>query len=411
METLADLIARQLSARGETLTAFADRIGSSRQTIRGWQSSLPAPAMLRRVAEALDLPYPVVLTAALRSAEYIEGLADILAGHTVHAVARCDGSPYDCGDFAPEAIFTDPARADEFTEISNAVTDDAEFELAPLVIDAAEPPPAVRVYTMEWSNRTDRIAETSVLVGDIPTRLENRVVSEIDGIELADIGKIYHLRADSLDPDAGRAALQTVIEQLRSEGRLLSPEIDTRDGRFSGMTEWAYEQSLLAGIGPFGTSLSAAEGWNSASDVFAAAGLPLPTSPLAAPLSELVQNPSYTWGGGQPLAPPTAPYAEGRDGADPLGGGGGLTAGVPIRRIPVALSEIQPGDIGFVAGRTVMAVGPGEIIGLSGQRQPISDIVQSDFAGFFRMTPDETPPRSTNPGSRRRRVVIETPKP
>ncbi|UCN12624.1 MULTISPECIES: hypothetical protein [Mycobacterium avium complex (MAC)] len=409
METLADLITRQLHARGETVTAFADRIGSNRQTIRGWQTSLPAPAMLNRVATALDLPYPTVLTAALRSAEYIEDLADILAGQTVHAVARCNGSPYDRGDFAPEAIFTDPDRASEFTEIANAVTDDADFELAPLVIDAAEPPPAVRIYTMEWSNRTDRIAETSVLVGDIPTRLENRVVGEINGIELADTGEIYRLRVDSLDPESGRAALQTVVEQLRSEGRLLSPEIDTRDGRFSGMTESAYEQSLLAGIPAFDTSLLA-EGWNSAADALAAAGLPLQTSPLADRLAEHVRTTPYIWGGGQPPVPPQASYPERRDAAY-LGSGGDLTAGTPIRRTPIALSEIQPGDIGFVAGRTVMVVGPGEIIGLSGQRQPISDIVQSDFAGFFRMTPDDIPPRSTNPGSRRRRVVIEPPQP
>ncbi|MBU8840229.1 XRE family transcriptional regulator [Mycolicibacterium goodii] len=409
METLADLITRQLHARGETVTAFADRIGSNRQTIRGWQTSLPAPAMLNRVATALDLPYPTVLTAALRSAEYIEDLADILAGQTVHAVARCNGSPYDRGDFAPEAIFTDPDRASEFTEIANAVTDDADFELAPLVIDAAEPPPAVRIYTMEWSNRTDRIAETSVLVGDIPTRLENRVVGEINGIELADTGEIYRLRVDSLDPESGRAALQTVVEQLRSEGRLLSPEIDTRDGRFSGMTEWAYEQSLLAGIPAFDTSLLA-EGWNSAADALAAAGLPLQTSPLADRLAEHVRTTPYIWGGGQPPVPPQASRPERRDAAY-LGSGGDLTAGTPIRRTPIALSEIQPGDIGFVAGRTVMVVGPGEIIGLSGQRQPISDIVQSDFAGFFRMTPDDIPPRSTNPGSRRRRVVIEPPQP
>lgn len=382
METLATLIARKLNARGETLTAFADRIGSSRQTIRGWQTSLPAPAMLNRVAEALDVPYPVVLTAALRSAEYIEGLADILAGQTVHVVARCDGSSYDRGDFAPEAAFTDSARASEFTEVANAVTDDSEFEFAPLVIDAAEPPPAVRVYTMEWSNRTDRITETSVLVGDIPTRLENRAVSDVSGLELADTGEIYRLRADSLDPQACREALQNVIEQLRGEGRLLSPEIDTRDGRFSGMTEWAYEESLLAGISPFG-GRHLAEGWRSAGEAFAAAGYPLPPPPS---LPEQLPKLSYTWGGLDP---------------------GGQQPGVPTRAIPIALTEIRSGDIGVFAGQTVMVVDSGEIIGLDGRRRPIGELAgQAECDGFFRMTSDEAPPQSGNPVSRRRRVVI-----
>ena len=400
METLSDLIARHLALRGETLTAFAERIGSNRQTIRGWQASLPAPAMLTRVADALDIPYPTVLIAGLRSAEYIDNPADILAGQTVHAVARCDGTPYERGEFAPTAVFTNPDRAREFVDVSNAVTDDASFEYAPIVIDAAQPPPSVRIYTMSWSNRTDRITETSALAADIPTRLENRTVSEISGLELADTGEIYRLRVDSLDPRAGREALQEVIDRLRSEGRLLSPEVDTR-GQLSGMSEWAFEEHLLAGV--VGRDVHNADQWRTASQVLSAtqgsgardeawatAGLPVPPIVPRPPASELsektmanVGQMPYVWGGRAPIQP---------------------------TRTPVALTEAQPGDVGFIGGHTVTVVGPGEVIGADGQRQSLADLVDKpDFEGIFRIdAPSVDDSRKSNPatGLRRRRVVI-----
>lgn len=393
METLADLITRQLASRGETLTAFAERIGSNRQTIRGWQSSLPAPAMLARVAASLELPYAVVLTAALRSAEYIEGLGDIVAGHTVHAVARCDGSGYERGEFAPTAVFTDSNRAREFVEISNAVVDDADFELAPLVIDAAEPPPAVRVFTLSWSNRTDRIAETSVLVGEVPTRLQGLTVSAINGLELADTGEIYRLHVDSLDPRAGREALQGAIEQLRAEGRLLSPEVDTRSGRFIGPSEWLLEESLLAGVAPFESSRLAAAGWRSAQEVLEAngnpqspvvPGLPDQAARIARVVADKMPSTPHVFGGPRPPQGPTTTL--------------------------ISLTEAREGDIGVVGGRTVLVVGPGEIVGPTGQRQPISDLVdEPDFAGLFRVqSPGEAPTGTSNHALRQRRVVIDT---
>lgn len=390
METLADLITRQLASRGETLTAFAERIGSNRQTIRGWQSSLPAPAMLARVAASLELPYAVVLTAALRSAEYIEGLGDIVGGQTVHAVARCDGSGYERGAFAPTAVFTDPNRAREFVEISNAVVDDADFELAPMVIDAAEPPPAVRVFTLSWSNRTDRISESSVLVGEVPTRLEGLAVTAINGLELADTGEIYRLHVDSLDPRAGREALQGAIEQLRAEGRLLSPEVDTRSGRFIGPSEWLLEESLLAGVAPFESSRLAASAWRSAQEVLEAngnpqspvvPGLPDQSARIAKVVADKVPSTPYVFGGARPPQGPTTTL--------------------------ISLTEAREGDIGVVGGRTVLVVGPGEIVGPTGQRQPISDLVdEPDFAGLFRVQPPGEAPMGTSSQPRRRRRVM-----
>lgn len=403
METLADLITRLLSDRKETLTAFAERIGSNRQTIRGWRTSLPSPAMLARVAKALDVPYSTVLAAGLRSAEYIDDLSGILAGHTVHAVARCDGSPYERGEFAPSAVFSDPARAREFVDVSNAVTDDTAFELAALVIDAAEPPPAVRIYTAEWSNRTDRITETSFLLGEAPTRLKDRTVSEINGIELADTGEIYRLRVDSIDPRAGREALQNTIDRLRSERRLLSPEVDTRDPRFSGPTEWFYEESLLAGgqdMGSTSPGLSGNQGpWGTAGDAMKAAGMPVPEGiPLPGynnPAPVLAPSPAAAAAAAAKAAP-RMPYVWGRNPVAPA-------------RTPIALTEAQPGDIGFIGGHTVTVVGPGEVVGVDGQRQPLPDIVDHpEFSGLFRITAADSPDPNTNAGRRRRRIVISS---
>lgn len=171
MESLGDLVDRLINERGETLTAFAERMGTNRQTVRGWRMSFPAPATLRRIAEALDVPYSTVLTAALYTADYIEGLEDILANQTVHVVVRNEGGAFDRGDAAPVAVFTNADRAEEFVEISDAVTPEADFDEFPIVVDAAEPPPAVRVHTLTWSHRADKIAESSMLYGSVPTRV------------------------------------------------------------------------------------------------------------------------------------------------------------------------------------------------------------------------------------------------
>ena len=71
MDNLSDFISGALTERGDTVMAFAARIGTSRQTVARWNASLPSAEMLRRVADDLDVPYSQVLVAALVSAGYI----------------------------------------------------------------------------------------------------------------------------------------------------------------------------------------------------------------------------------------------------------------------------------------------------------------------------------------------------
>lgn len=359
MEKLPELITRRLGERGETMTAFAERIGTTRQTVSGWNKSLPAPATLRTVAEALDLPYSTVLTSALHSADYIATPADVLANQVVHVVARCDGTPYDRGDFMPAAAFTDPQRAQSFAEISNAVTDGAEFEYEPLTIDTLAPPDAVRVFTFTWSHRTDQIDDggSPALCAAVPTRLQDRIVTNIEGQELHETGEFYSLRMDSLDYEVGLRAMQTAVATMRSEGRLLPPEVEVSDGRFSGLTEWA---RLQASIAPFDTSELAAIGSSLVG--------PAPKREAAAETSGRSANPQ---------SPPE----------------------------PVALHDVQPGDIGILDGRSVLAVGRGEAMDVTGKVRPIAELASSaELKGFFRA---RTGPASGEGMARRRRIVAD----
>lgn len=340
MESLGDLVDRLINERGETLTAFAERMGTNRQTVRGWRMSFPAPATLRRIAEALDVPYSTVLTAALYTADYIEGLEDILANQTVHVVVRNEGGAFDRGDAAPVAVFTNADRAEEFVEISDAVTPEADFDEFPIVVDAAEPPPAVRVHTLTWSHRADKIAESSMLYGSVPTRVGDGGVSAVEGLELSDTGEIYQLRVDSLDPDAGREVLQAALRKLRGEGRLLPPEVDVTGG-LSGLSAWAYEQSLLS---PFDMS---------------------PLQRISSPLQRM-----------DSLRPQRMPVAVAR--------GGGM-APPPVRFVPVEIDDLQAGDLGIVDDHAVLVAEPGRLIGADGQIVPVNEVVDlPGFKGFVR---------------------------
>lgn len=340
MESLGDLVDRLINERGETLTAFAERMGTNRQTVRGWRTSFPAATTLRRIAETLEVPYSMVLTAALYTADYIEGLEDVLANQTVHVVVRNEGSAYDRGEAAPVAVFTNADKATEFVEISDAVTPDADFVQGPIIVDAAEPPPAVRVHTLRWSHRADKIAESSMLYGSVPTRVGSDGVSAVEGLELSDTGEIYQLRVDSLDPDAGREVLQAALRKLRGDGRLLPPEVDVSGG-YSGLSAWAYDQSLLS---PFDMS---------------------PLQRMDSPLQRI-----------NSLRPQRMPMAVAR--------GGGMTPS-PARFVPVETDDLQAGDLGIFDDHAVLVAEPGRLIGADGQDIPISEVVDHPgFKGFVR---------------------------
>ncbi|EIU51651.1 helix-turn-helix domain-containing protein [Mycobacteroides abscessus] len=357
MESLGDLVDRLINERGETLTAFAERMGTNRQTVRGWRMSFPAPATLRRIAEALEVPYSTVLTAALYTADYIEGLEDILGDHLVHVVVRSEGGAFDRGDAAPVAVFTNADRAEEFVEISDAVTPEADFDEFPIVVDAAEPPPAVRVHTLTWSHRADKIAESSMLYGSVPTRVGDGGVSAVEGLELSDTGEIYQLRVDSLDPNAGREVLQAALRKLRGEGRLLPPEVDVTGGH-SGLSAWAYEQSLLS---PFDTSA---------------------LQRISSPLQRM-----------DSLRPQRMPVAVAR--------GGGM-APPPVRFVPVEIDDLQAGDLGIFEDHAVLVAEPGRLIGADGQIVPVNEVVDHPgFKGFVRHAPSDASLLTDGDGSGR----------
>lgn len=340
VESLGDLVDRLINERGETLTAFAERMGTNRQTVRGWRMSFPAPATLRRISEALEVPYSTVLTAALYTADYIEGLEDVVANQTVHVVVRNDGGAYDRGEAAPVAVFTNADRATEFVEISDAVTPDADFVEGPIIVDSAEPPPAVRVHTLTWSHRADKIAESSMLYGSVPTRVGSDGVSAVEGLELSDTGEIYQLRVDSLDPDAGREVLQEALRKLRSEGRLLPPEVDVNGGH-SGLSAWAYEQSLLS---------------------------PFDMSPL-----QRMDSPPQRYDTSPLQRMPMAMIR------------GGDMAPRPAGFIAVEADDLQAGDVGIVDDHAVLVAEPGRLIGADGQDVPINEVVDHPgFKGFVR---------------------------
>lgn len=120
-----------------------------------------------------------------------------------------------------------------------------------------------------------------------------------------------------------------------------------------------------------------------------AAGIPLPGH--HGPAHVLTPSPAAAVAAAAKVAP-RMPYVWGR-----------------TVRTPIALAEAQAGDIGFIGGHTVTVVGPGEVVGVNGQRQPLPDIIDHpEFSGLFRISADDGPDPNPNAGGRRRRIVIDS---
>lgn len=230
MENLAQLINRVLVERGETVTAFAARIGVNRLTVNTWKTSLPAAATLRRVADDLAIPYSHVLAAALASAGYAASAADLMAGQQVHVITHFGEEGTDDGESA--VVFTDPARAAAYAE---AMSGPAPFgvEESVVQIDSAEIPETIEVLTTVWSSRTDEIRQTTALSRSVPTRLQGREVTAVEATALAESDLIVSLQVDSLTAEAGHTAIMSTVEKLRQQGRLAAPNVDPYPGLFS----------------------------------------------------------------------------------------------------------------------------------------------------------------------------------
>lgn len=79
MGELQRLIQSHLDKYGVTRSEFARRAGTQPQTVQNWwdkPSTLPRAEHLKGVAEVVDLPYLVVLDAALADAGYRDSLTD-----------------------------------------------------------------------------------------------------------------------------------------------------------------------------------------------------------------------------------------------------------------------------------------------------------------------------------------------
>lgn len=238
MENLAELINRILTQRGETVTAFAARIGVNRLTVKTWASSLPASATLRRVADDLALPYSHVLAAALASTGYATSAADLMAGQQVHVVTHFGDEDTDDGTVA--VAFTDPGRAAAYAEAIRVSPGLFGVEESIACIDGAEIPDTITVFTTVWSSRTDDLRQTTSLSRSVPTRLQDRDTTPVEATALADGDgdQIISLQADSLNAEAGRAAITAAVEMLRQQGRLLPPSVDPFPG-VSGRVAYA----------------------------------------------------------------------------------------------------------------------------------------------------------------------------
>lgn len=227
MENLAQLINRVLAERGETVTAFAARIGVNRLTVNTWKSSLPAAATLRRVADDLSISYSHVLAAALASAGYAASAADLMAGQHVHVVTHFGEEGIDDG--AAAVVFTDPGRAAAYAEAMGGL---GLFgvEESVVQIDSAEMPETIHVLTTVWSSRTDEIRQTIALFRSVPTRLQGREVTAVEATALAESGLVVSLQVDSLTAEAGHSAIMSAVEMLRKQDRLAAPNVDPFPG-------------------------------------------------------------------------------------------------------------------------------------------------------------------------------------
>lgn len=225
METLSELISRVLAARGETISAFAARIGVNRLTVNRWRQSLPAPETLRRVADDLDVPYSQILGAAMASAGYVASLSDLLAGQKVHIVTHV-GDVDDPEDGWTAAAFVDTERATAYIQAMSAGPAGFDYSQQTAILDGAQTPSTIEVFTTIWSSRGDQIRQHSTLAWSAPTRLLDRAVTPVEATALTESDDVFMLQADSLDAEAGRAAIASALDVLRKQGRLCPPGSD-----------------------------------------------------------------------------------------------------------------------------------------------------------------------------------------
>jgi len=236
MNNLSDFVADALAERDDTISAFASRIGTTRQTVARWSTSLPGAETLRRVAADLDVPYSQVLVSALVSAGYVETPADVLAGQDVHAVIETDPYCPSCGGGVLAGVFSDSDTAGEFARVSHSINREmSDFESAATQIDSVSIPEAIEIHTHSWSSQRDELRHGSVLVGERPARLFDRDISDIEVSTLGDDGQVFALRVSSIEDSAGRNALLALLDEFRKAGKLLPPDVNPHAGRPSSL--------------------------------------------------------------------------------------------------------------------------------------------------------------------------------
>lgn len=225
MRTLFDLIKDTLQEQGISQEAFAQTLGVSRQTLRGWQSSVPGPGLVRSIAEHLGVPYSQVLTAAFVSGGYLTSLTELLAGQRVQSIAYSDGPYWDRGLPEPIAVFSEKADVDRFIEASEYADPGGEYVPAELVIDGKPIPPVHTVYETVWWYRSG-VRQTVFRSGELPPNLHKKEVSSVIAAEMASVPGIYELRVSSLTEASGRQAIEAARLELDAAGKLMAPEVE-----------------------------------------------------------------------------------------------------------------------------------------------------------------------------------------
>lgn len=225
MRTLFDLIKDALQEQGTSQEAFAQTLGVTRQTIRGWKTSVPSPDMVRSIAQHLGVPYSQVLSAAFVSGGYLTSLTELLAGQSIHAIAYSDGPYWDRGQPETVAIFSEKADVDRFIEASEYVDPGGEYIPAELVIDGKPIPPLFTVYETVWWYRSG-IRQTQYRRGEIPANLHNKDVGRVVAAEMRSVPGIYELRVTSLTEASGRRAIEEAQRELDAAGKLMAPDVE-----------------------------------------------------------------------------------------------------------------------------------------------------------------------------------------
>lgn len=228
MQNLATLIEEALTERRQSKADFCAQLGISRTTLPRWKTSMPTSQTLRAIAEHLDLPYRQVVSAALTGAGYLEDTDSALAAPSVYVVVNnCD--PDDSQSFVdaglPEhgvvGVFTDQVDADRYVSNANRIRGGApDFRTLDLTVDSVKPLTPIAVYASRWDSASDTIRTTVTYHASIPERFRNARTTDVNAAEFGESGLIDELLADSLDPHAGQALLQSFLEPLRARGRL-----------------------------------------------------------------------------------------------------------------------------------------------------------------------------------------------